>query len=51
MQPNLERSMLPNGDIFASGRSCTFLAFCFHSLCKKEAKIANSMQSINIYMC
>lgn len=24
MQPNLERSMLPNGDIFASDPSCTF---------------------------
>ena len=29
LQPNLGRSMLPNGYIFASGRSCTFLASCF----------------------
>ena len=55
MQPNLGRSMLPNGDIFASGRSCTFLASCFLYASegnvvrkKKEAKIANSMKSINI---
>ena len=25
IRPNLGRSMLPNGDIFASGRWCTFL--------------------------
>ena len=29
MQPNLGRSILANGDIFASDRSCTFLASCF----------------------
>ena len=29
MQPNLGRSILPNGDIFAFGRLCTFLASCF----------------------
>ena len=33
IRPNLGRSMLLNGDIFASGRSCTFLASCFNTLC------------------
>ena len=53
MQPNLGRSLLPNGDIFCLWSSVylfsVLLSLCFlagNVVRKKEAKIANSMESI-----
>ena len=52
MQPNLGRSLLPNGDIFCLWSSVylfsVLLSLCFlagNVVRKKEAKIANSMES------